>query len=301
MKTKRNVFAVLLCTLGLLTHDAATQDVFSSALKMAFGDVANLKQKAEAGDPSAQLALADLLHGQFRSADAIGWYRKAAEQGSREALYKMGRLFLFGGIGSGSQSVEADPSAGIRLIFCAATNNHTAAFHDMHRAYRDGLGVAPDSVQAYAWLQLYADTIGGLSSTTSRSELNALALKVDVATSQEGRRLAAVYKTGHWPVLKTLPPAAPKSPPNQSEPRGAGKVPLPAAAPPKPLVPLKLTGIAFGAASFAVINDKVIAEGDSVRLPIKPTPATLKCLKIEKGSVLVSIEGEDAPRTLYLP
>jgi len=42
----------------LLAHSALAQDPFKGVLTMAFGDVAALKQKAEAGGAAAQAALA---------------------------------------------------------------------------------------------------------------------------------------------------------------------------------------------------------------------------------------------------
>lgn len=302
---KRNLFTTLLAASGLLLAQCAiAQDIIGSTLRMAFTDVAELKQKAEAGDPGAQLAFAKLLAGQFRSAEALLWYRKAAEHGSLEAVYQIGRLLLFGGMGGGTQSVKPDPSTGIQLIFCAATNRYIAAYRDMHRAYRDGLGVRQDTTQAYAWLQLHADSSGGLLPSSSRAEMNALALKVDVATSQEAKRLAALYKSGHWPVLEILPPAAPDPPPQKAAPAASANARTVPAAPvatsPKPVSALKVSVIALGAVPLAVINGKTLAEGESVTLPLKPTPITIKCLKIEKNSVLVAIDGEDTPRELYL-
>jgi len=49
-------------------------------------------------------------------------------------------------------------------------------------------------------------TPGLIAPTPRQVELNSLALDVDVATSQEGKRLAAAFKAGHWPELKLLPP-----------------------------------------------------------------------------------------------
>ncbi len=66
----------------LLVHPASAQDPLRSVLTMGFGDVAAIKQKAEAGDAQAQVALADLLAQHFRSSEALHWYRKAVDQGN---------------------------------------------------------------------------------------------------------------------------------------------------------------------------------------------------------------------------
>jgi len=64
---------------------------------------------------------------------------------------------------------------------------------------------------------------------------------------------------------------------------------------------LKLAGITAGTKSnLAVINGKTLAEGESVTIQLKPESVTIKCLKIEKDSVLIAVESEDQPRWLRL-
>jgi hypothetical protein len=167
----------------------------------------------------------------------------------------------------------------------------------MHRAYRDGIGVPQDSVQAYAWLQLDADSAFFATTSVRQAELNRLALDLDVSTTQAGKRLAAQYKAGHWPkltVLASQPPSA------SSAVAGARIAPMlnPARPEPRPDPELKLNGIALGKIRMATINGKGVAEGETVILPLKPKPVVVKCLKIETNAVLVSLDGEDLVRRL---
>src|SRR5947208_16886690 len=75
-----------------------------------FGDMAEIKRKAEAGDPRAQHEFADALLSRLRSADALQWYSKAARQGDLEASYQVGRMLLYGWFGTPQdQSVVANP------------------------------------------------------------------------------------------------------------------------------------------------------------------------------------------------
>jgi hypothetical protein len=283
----------------LLACAAFAQDPLVNVFKSVYTDVAETKRKAEAGDPAAQLSLADTLAGQNRPADALPWYHKAAAQGSIVAVYRVGKILLSGAYGIPSEkSVKADPATGIQLIFIAATNRYTAAYHDMHTAYRDGIGVAKDIVQAYAWLQLDADTSGGfLTASMRQAELNRLALDLDTSASQAGKRLAALYKAGRWPALTVLPPAP--------VPAAASKlVPSTPAAilttpSPRPDPGLKLNGLVFGTTRIASINNKTLAEGETVTIPLRPKPVTLKCIKIETNSVVVILEGEETPRRLF--
>jgi Sel1 repeat-containing protein len=272
---------------------------------MAYTDVAETKRKAEAGDTAAQLSLANTLAGQHRPADALPWYQKAAAQGSLEAVYRLGSVLLSGAAGIPSEkSVKAEPGTGIQLIFCAATNRYTAAYYDMHRAYRDGIGVPKDIVQAYAWLQLDVDsTRGPLTASVRHAELNRLALDVDVSTSQAGKRLAALYKAGRWPRLTLLPAA---SAPPASTPAAATN-----AAPPGPtgsqpaLAPgsdpsLKLGGVMFGTTRLSIINGKTVGEGETATVALKAKPVTFTCIKIGTNFVLVKLEGEETLRRLSL-
>src|ERR1051326_6194564 len=113
-------------------------------------------------------------------------------------------MLLYGAAGApAGQTVAPNLPEGIRLVFCAATNRHTAPYRDMYRAYKEGRGVAKDIVQAYAWLQLNADSTGGILPSQSRVELNELALQVDVATDRKSTRL----NSSHIP-LSRMPSSA---------------------------------------------------------------------------------------------
>src|ERR1043166_9055153 len=237
---------LLLALAFILGSNVRAQDIFQDLATTAFGDMAEIKRKAEAGDARAQHELANALASRARSADALQWYSKAARQGDQEAFYKEGR------------------------------------------------GVAKDIVQAYAWLQLHADSTGGILPSQSRVELNELALQVDVATSQEGKRLAALYKSGKWPELVVQAPPEPKPPAVAATPKPAPK------APPKPAPVLRLTGIAMGETPTAVINGKPFTAGETATVPAKPQNCVVKCLRIEKDTVLVSLDGEATPRELRL-
>jgi hypothetical protein len=106
--------------------------------------------------------------------------------------------------------------------------------------------------------------------------MNELALQLDTRSIQQSQSLAAKFKAGNWqaPVPRAIP---------ESDTR------------------LKLGGITFGGRTpLAVINGKTVSEGESASVSVKPGTLTIKCLKIEKNSVLITVEGEDTPRMLHL-
>jgi hypothetical protein len=55
-----------------------------------------------------------------------------------------------------------------------------------------------------------------------------------------------------------------------------------------------------GRFSLCMINGKTLNEGESAKVPIDRKSVLVHCLKIQKDSVLILIEGEDAPRSLGL-
>ncbi len=272
---KANTITYLSPTALLAAIAGLAQNPLSGTLTTAFGDVPALKQKAEAGDASAQVALGDALVSHFRASEALEWYRKAAVQGSVAGQYHVGHMLLFGGPGIPHESaVKPNHAQGIRWTFMAATNHHAQACHDMASALLEGYGTPENQVEGYAWLKLYAGTPDG--SAFGRVELNQLALQMDTDALGRAEALAADFKAGKWrtPVLRVVPEGEPG---------------------------LKLSGITFGGkVSLAVVNGMTLSEGESAFVSIKSGRVAIKCLKIEKDSILINVEGEDTPRLLHL-
>jgi hypothetical protein len=258
---------------GILTVcRVPAQNTLHGTLMMGMGDVAQIKQKAEAGDAVAQVALGECLASNFHATEALEWYRKAAVQCNLEGKFHTGQMLLFGAPGIPAKlSVQPNQIEGIRWTFVAATNHHPYACWNMAKALSQGLGTGTNLIAAYAWLKLFSDTTG---STSGRVQMNELALKLDIASLQSAQDLAVLFKAGKWqaPVIRLIP-------------EGDAR--------------LKLNGITFGGnAPLAVINGKTLSEGETVKIFIKPTTLAIKCLKIEKDYVTVTIEGEDCPRIL---
>jgi TPR repeat protein len=178
------IFGMFVVALIPLTNGAFAQNSLRGTLITGLGDVATIKRDAEAGNAKAQVALGDSLLANFHSAEALGWYRKAAAQGDTEGAYQTGHLLLLGRVGiPKEQIVQADPTEGIRWTFQAATNFHPYALQDMSRAFQRGLGVSTNWIHAYAWQQLFAETQPG--SIVGKVELNQLALKLDTAVIEQ--------------------------------------------------------------------------------------------------------------------
>jgi hypothetical protein len=105
---------------------------------------------------------------------------------------------------------------------------------------------------------------------------------MDSRSIDQAKALANRFKAGAWPCpgIEAI---------LTSEPHSGGESQL------------KLNGITVGGKfSLCLINGKSLIEGDSARIPFGSRTVLIRCLKIEKESVLIAVEGEDAPRSLHL-
>lgn len=266
---------ISLASVLLICSSSAAQQPPGGALASGRGDLAAIKQKAEAGDAPAQLALADALSSKFRASEALEWYRKAAAQGNIDATYHVGHTLLFGAPGiPKALAVAPNPPEGIRWTFQAATNLHPKACYDMSNALRHGLGTSTNLVAAYAWLSLYAGSPDG--SVVGKVHLDELALELDTAALAQAQALATAFKAGTWmrPVIRIIP---------ENDPR------------------LRLDGVTLGGkVPLAIISGQTVAQGESFKLTAPPGPVTITCTSVSKDSASVVVEGEPVPRLLRL-
>jgi len=113
------------------------------------------KRAAEAGSPNAQFLLGRMYEtGQNRKRDfaaAATWYRKAAEHGHRLAQYRLGQMH-FAGTGIAQSYTEAanwfEKAAGQKL---------REAQHDIGYLYDRGFGVAQSPLVAAGWYRKAAE------------------------------------------------------------------------------------------------------------------------------------------------
>ena len=82
MKPRIKMKRVLVATAFRAVKAVFAQDALHGTLTMGMADVAQIKQKAEAGDPAAQVSLVDSLASSFHASEALQWYHRAAAQGS---------------------------------------------------------------------------------------------------------------------------------------------------------------------------------------------------------------------------
>ncbi len=269
---KKILLAICVSGVAIGAVAAPGQSEWKRLLPSVTGGLAITMERAERGDMKSQVELAELLAANHLSSQAAEWYRKAAEQGDLRAKFRLGELLLFGVNDSAdAQRVVPNPGEGIRWTFEAATNNYSEACHNMARALEGGLGVAPNLVEAYAWLEVYARS----NVSNARSEMDRMALHMQLQDIREAHTVATVFLQGRWPELAQL------------------KAPVGATG-------LKLSGITVGPVSLAIINGRTFEEGDAADIRSQDGTSRVTCLKIEPTAVQIAIEGESGPRTLVL-
>lgn len=117
--------------------------------------VGHYRNKAEAGDPSAQYDLAWYYKlGDYIEKDlslAFYWFMKAAQNGYAEAQHNVGLMFEKG------EGIEADATAAIDWYLKGAEQGHVQCEYDLGYCYHHGIGVDEDLVMSYYWYRQAAN------------------------------------------------------------------------------------------------------------------------------------------------
>jgi len=117
-------------------------------------EIAALSVKANAGDADAQHKLgASYYIGQGVPQDyaqAVAWYRKAAEQGHADAQFVLGAAYAIG------EGVPEDYAQSAAWLHKAAEQGHAQAQFNLGQLYGIGEGVPEDYVESHKWLNLAA-------------------------------------------------------------------------------------------------------------------------------------------------
>ena len=113
------------------------------------GVPAALRTAAEAGQPAAQFALANLYYQGLDAPQdftaASSWFRRAADAGNPGAAFALGEMTRKG------QGVRRDPAEAVRLIQQAAMAGFSQAENALAEMYARGDGVDKDLAQAIDW------------------------------------------------------------------------------------------------------------------------------------------------------
>ncbi len=152
----RNVILVLFIMLSL----PATADPLATALKAI--DDGQMKQAAQlltplaiAGNSAAQVRLGSLYYlGQGVPEDekqAIFYWKKAAGQGSADAMFHLGSAYLFGN--QAARTVPDPDREAATWYFQAASAGHAEAQYHLGLLFLAGKGVIDSRIEATRWFR----------------------------------------------------------------------------------------------------------------------------------------------------
>jgi uncharacterized protein len=123
--------------------------------------LADIRAKAEKGDAQSQFELGwAFVEGNLGvakdEAEAVKWFRKAAQQNHPNAQHNLGACYYKG------EGVAKDDAEAVKWFRKAAEQNAADAQYNLGFCYARGLGVAKDGAEAVKWYrkaaqQNYAD------------------------------------------------------------------------------------------------------------------------------------------------
>jgi TPR repeat protein len=114
------------------------------------------RNAAEAGNQVAMASLGDVYAYGWGvtkdEAEALRWYRKSAEGGSASAMANLGHKLQYG------WGITKDETEAVRWFRKAADAGFPGAMISMGNMYRDGKGITKDEAEAVRWYRSAADT-----------------------------------------------------------------------------------------------------------------------------------------------
>jgi hypothetical protein len=242
--------------------------------------LAQIKVAADAGDAASQDKLAESFVMRADSAQAMIWYRKAAEQGFPHAQGRLGNMLL----SRSRTDAFATPAArtamseeAVRWIILAANQGDKRGQADFADICLEGKLVKQDLVEVYKWGELASKgSMIDVATFAGRSCRDAATLKMDADQIAEAQRRAAAF-IPHQPKASEMP-----------EPSWVKQI--------------KLNGISVTPERrLAVINGKTLQNGEQTSLKLGEKTVMVRCIEIRQSSVLISIDGLEGTREVRLP
>ena len=150
MKENRLVFTVLLLLSAPVFQLPAQQNEADRKL------LAEIRAGADKGDAKAQYELgcaffSGTLGVAKDKAEAVKWFRKAAEQNVADAQFSLGVCHANG------RGVTKDDAEAVKWFRKAAEQNYARAQYNLGVRYTKGQGVAKDDAEAVKWFRKAAE------------------------------------------------------------------------------------------------------------------------------------------------
>ena len=113
-------------------------------------------------------------------AEAVKWFRCAAEQGDAEAQHRVGFAYMTG------RGISQDDAEAVKWFRLAARQGDAEAQYWMGYAFAKGIGVRPNEAAAARWYRLAAEQ--GLDSSHRRSGVSEGFISIEVGRERDGDR-----------------------------------------------------------------------------------------------------------------
>ena len=124
-------------------------------------------------------------------AEAIQWYRLAAEQGDASAQFNLGLMYDNG------RGVPQDDAEAIQWYRLAAEQGYASAQNNLGLMYMNGEGVPQDNVEAHMWLNLAASRLSGADRERTVGTRDRVAEQMTPADLSEAQRRAREWHAAH--------------------------------------------------------------------------------------------------------
>src|SRR3989440_469855 len=183
MKANRFLFTVLFLLSAAVFRLPAQQNEADRKV------LAEIRAGADKGDAKAQYELgraffSGTLGVAKDEAEAVKWFRKAAEQNVADAQFSLGVCYANG------QGVPEDDAEAVKWFRKAAEQNLADAQYNLGVCYDSGEGVVKDEVEAYkCWL-----LAAGQGNDDAKYNMTIVENKMSREQIAEGQRLARDFK-----------------------------------------------------------------------------------------------------------
>ena len=123
------------------------------------------------------------------SAQAVAWYREAADQGLAVAQVNLGAMYQAG------DGVPQDDVQAVEWYSKAADQGHAVAQYNLGLMYATGEGVPQDDVEAHKWNTLAASRVTGDKQKEYAETRDATAKAMTPAQLAEAQKRVADWQT----------------------------------------------------------------------------------------------------------
>ena len=159
------------------------------------------RARAEEGDADAQADLGFMyrqgLGVRQDDAEAVRWYRLAADQGHAEAMDILGYLYSAPDVFAGGERVPHDYVDAVRWLRLAAEQGGADGMFSLGSMYLDGNGVPQDDVQAHMWFSLMASRTTDFERENVAGNRDRVADRMTPEDRSEAQRLAREWDAAH--------------------------------------------------------------------------------------------------------